>query len=84
MYDPFQAKFTRVMVVLGKSQSVTTACSKRPQPCRILAVFGQVKKAISSQIANKMAISAQAAIGLRRVMTWRTYMYIIITKYQLK
>jgi len=31
-----------------------------------------------------MAISAQAAIGLRRVMTWRTYMYIIITKYQLK
>ena len=28
MYDPFQAKFTRVMVVLGKSQSVTTANAK--------------------------------------------------------
>ena len=42
------------------------------------------EKAISSQIARKMAISAQAAIGLRRDMTWRTYMYIIITKYQLK
>ena len=44
----------------------------------------RVKKAISSQIARKLAISAQAAIGLRRVMTWRAYMYIIITKYQLK
>ena len=58
--------------------------SKRPCPCRILAVFGQVKKAISSQIAKQMAISAQVAIGLRLVMTWRTYMYIIITTYQLK
>ena len=42
------------------------------------------EKAISSQIARKWAISAQAAIGLRHVMTWRTYMYIIIIKYQLK
>ena len=25
MYDPFQAKFTRVMVVSGESQSVATA-----------------------------------------------------------
>ena len=39
--------------------------------------FGRVwtgKNAISSKIAKQMAISAQAAIGLRRVMTWRTYM----------
>ena len=28
MCDPFQAKFTRVMVVLGKSQSVATANAK--------------------------------------------------------
>ena len=40
-----------------------------------------VTKAISSQIARKMAISAQAAIGLRHFTTWRAYMYMIITKY---
>ena len=44
----------------------------------------RVNKAISSQIAKIMSISAQAAIGLRHVMTWCAYTYIIITKHQLK
>ena len=47
-------------------------------------MFGQGKKAISLQIARKMAISVQAVIGLHYVMMWHMYMYIIITKYQLK